>query len=314
MNSNYCVPLERRKGIVISVNNFNMKYQVLILYFLIPILSFGQSNRLQEGEVDFQHVHLGKKYVSVRFPEGWEKRENIQIDSSRHEGYFIYFLPPKFNTIEKVHKEKIDPRLFIYKAYKKDTIVYYDIGYEYAESYLFPEIYPYAIDRNCASADLTYSLALEFNTIPAKIKYKTIRLSENQISGKEDTITFTHTYSLVKEPAKVMVSKQFKSEWTEGMSFTKVVFLKGKNWSKFREILCTGIPAYPPISTLQIRLIKLGYDIPVTNMVDVATRRALVDFQKKNKLPVGSLNFETLRRLDMIPEKRTNYYEYLEEK
>ena len=45
------------------------------------------------------------------------------------------------------------------------------------------------------------------------------------------------------------------------------------------------------------KLIALGYDVEADDILDDATKEAILDFQKKHKLPEGTLNFETLKAL-----------------
>ena len=51
------------------------------------------------------------------------------------------------------------------------------------------------------------------------------------------------------------------------------------------------------VEQVQKALNTNGYSIIEDNTLDEATRNALIDYQKKNDLPVGNLNVETLKHL-----------------
>lgn len=80
-----------------------------------------------------------------------------------------------------------------------------------------------------------------------------------------------------------------------------IVFYKG-TYSELREMLCCG-GKIKPASTQQIihAINQLGYNVTTTdsNTFSPELKTALIHFQKKNGLPVGNLNMETLRALGL---------------
>lgn len=51
------------------------------------------------------------------------------------------------------------------------------------------------------------------------------------------------------------------------------------------------------LAKAQKRLTELKYDVEVTNIMDERTKEAILDFQKSEGLPLGQLNYQTLRAL-----------------
>ena len=80
-----------------------------------------------------------------------------------------------------------------------------------------------------------------------------------------------------------------------------IPFPKGV-YSEVRRIICCG--KINPTTTQQIRaaLNKFGYNLSLSSdhALNNADKMALTDFQKKNGLPVGNLNMETLRALGLL--------------
>jgi len=72
-------------------------------------------------------------------------------------------------------------------------------------------------------------------------------------------------------------------------------------WTEWREVLCSG-PGGGGNYIYQIKL-KLRdegfYDGPVNNVMDAALKTALAKFQKSKGLPVGQLDFKTLKALEV---------------
>ncbi len=76
-------------------------------------------------------------------------------------------------------------------------------------------------------------------------------------------------------------------------------FFEGGYWTTPRQlILGEGCGGYSIIS-IQNKLIELGYLLKANNKLDDATKDALRHFQKKHRLKIGQLDFETLKKLDI---------------
>ena len=53
------------------------------------------------------------------------------------------------------------------------------------------------------------------------------------------------------------------------------------------------------VRSIQQALNKRGYKLVEDNTIGKATKKAIIDFQKKNGFPIGNLNIETLKALDL---------------
>ncbi len=73
--------------------------------------------------------------------------------------------------------------------------------------------------------------------------------------------------------------------------------LADKSFSEWREVLCNEIITDKFIKSLTIALREKGYTIAESDKISPEMKKALTDFQKKNNLPIGNLNYETLKVL-----------------
>lgn len=77
----------------------------------------------------------------------------------------------------------------------------------------------------------------------------------------------------------------------------KAVSRKG-GFTEWREVLCANEVTTAVISQVQAALSSRGYNAgPADNVMGTRTKAALVKFQKDNGLPVGQLDFQTLKAL-----------------
>ncbi len=84
----------------------------------------------------------------------------------------------------------------------------------------------------------------------------------------------------------------------EYSTVTKRVVTNGGGISEWREVLCQGNVTSDKTRQIQNALRARGYDPgPADNVMGARTKAALVKFQKDNGLPVGQLDFETLKAL-----------------
>jgi len=74
-------------------------------------------------------------------------------------------------------------------------------------------------------------------------------------------------------------------------------------WAEF-DCPCTGMAVDALVAQIQEALIDLGYKLELTNKMDRETKNCLVDYQKKNELPIGQLDFETLKSLGIKSSPR----------
>ena len=109
----------------------------------------------------------------------------------------------------------------------------------------------------------------------------------------KDGVTFIKK-KLVKSS---QVKKKYVSRKPKNLTSLQLYFPKG-NWSKLREaISASHCPTTTIISSIQLKLNELGYDIEVNNFFDEKTKAAITDFQQKNNLKAGQINPETMQLL-----------------
>ena len=74
--------------------------------------------------------------------------------------------------------------------------------------------------------------------------------------------------------------------------------VKVGGFSEWREVLCANKVNTVKIKEIQAALKSRGYDPgPIDDIMGSRTKSALVQFQKDNGLPIGQLDFETLKAL-----------------
>lgn len=123
-------------------------------------------------------------------------------------------------------------------------------------------------DRNCLSADPNDCLVWCLVEVPEKIAVITIVTDTSQ----------TNDY-----------------EW-EKFEFREIV--KEGGFTEWREVVCNYKVTAELNRQIHISLRDEGFNPgPINNIIGTKTKAALVNFQKKNNLPIGNLNIETLDML-----------------
>jgi hypothetical protein len=83
-----------------------------------------------------------------------------------------------------------------------------------------------------------------------------------------------------------------------GHCYAKCLLPDKINFAEWHEVVCGDKVTEKFIKSFQRALREKGYEIGAENTtISPEMKRALVDFQQKNKLPVGNLNYETLKVL-----------------
>jgi hypothetical protein len=106
----------------------------------------------------------------------------------------------------------------------------------------------------------------------------------------------TVTYKKLVSPATVN-TVDVAAEYA---TITKRKLIKAGGFSDWREIVCETDVTTDLVRRVQSALLAKGYDVGpagVDNVMGSATKSALIKFQKDNSLPIGSLDFETLKAL-----------------
>ena len=124
----------------------------------------------------------------------------------------------------------------------------------------------------------------------------TIKIVECQLLVKpSELVELTDAYPLELE----IDPKQSYAALEDG-KYLRYFKLAAGNWSEGQKAFkgCTiGSSSSSFVKQVQEKLNIFCYDIPVTNVLDRQTKSAIVDFQKKMKLPVGQIDIELLRTL-----------------
>jgi len=98
----------------------------------------------------------------------------------------------------------------------------------------------------------------------------------------------------LKTPASTR-TVEIPAEYT---TVTKTRLVRQGGMTEWREVLCDKDVSSYTIRQIQSALSSRGYDPgPLDNVLGVRTKSALTKFQKDNNLPVGQLDFETLKAL-----------------
>jgi peptidoglycan hydrolase-like protein with peptidoglycan-binding domain len=90
-------------------------------------------------------------------------------------------------------------------------------------------------------------------------------------------------------------SVEVPAEYT---TVTKRSLSKKGGFTEWREVLCANKVTTSMVQQVQRALRSRGYDPgPIDNIIGTRTKAALIKFQKDNGLPVGNLDFKTLKML-----------------
>ncbi len=133
--------------------------------------------------------------------------------------------------------------------------------------------------------------------IPAE--YKTITKTVLVKAAETRTIEIPAEYRDVrKEVAVQAATSEVVNIPAEYRTISNRRLVKKGGFSEWREVLCQNKINTVKIREIQAALKSRGYQPgPVDNIMGSQTKAALVQFQKDNNLPIGQLDFETLRAL-----------------
>jgi len=102
------------------------------------------------------------------------------------------------------------------------------------------------------------------------------------------------TYQKLAKPSS-LTSVDIQPEYN---SITKRRLVKKGGFTEWREVVCGNDVTADLTRRVQAALKSRGYEPgPADNVMGAATKAALIKFQKDNGLPVGQLDFETLKAL-----------------
>jgi hypothetical protein len=133
--------------------------------------------------------------------------------------------------------------------------------------------------------------------IPAE--YKNITKTVVVRPAETNTIEIPAEYKTVK---KTVMVKTAETKTTEVPAQYRTVsnrrLVKAGGFSEWREVLCQNKINAVKVQEIQAALKAKGYNPgPIDNVMGKMTKVALVQFQKDNGLPIGQLDFDTLKAL-----------------
>ncbi len=144
--------------------------------------------------------------------------------------------------------------------------------------------------------------------IPAEYKAVTVRSTDESISVSKQFLKTPPSFREEIIPAEykavtVKVVKKEASSRTETIppeyiAVTKRKLIKAGGFTEWREVLCGEKVTGYKISEIQTALKKAGYYTGTAdNKMGAGTKAALTKFQKDKGLPIGNIDFETLKAL-----------------
>ncbi|MBX2872140.1 MAG: peptidoglycan-binding protein [Saprospiraceae bacterium] len=142
---------------------------------------------------------------------------------------------------------------------------------------------------------LTSPAKIDSNWVPPVIRKEVITATNVTVTGVIDK-----TQEVTESCEKTLCTDPYIETKSEGPIFTLVSRESTTvgGFTEWREVLCPADVNSYTIRTIQRALKSRGYDCgPVDNILGAQTKAALTKFQKDNGLPVGQLDFETLRAL-----------------
>lgn len=102
----------------------------------------------------------------------------------------------------------------------------------------------------------------------------------------------------VIEPSKVNILSESKIVTINDRS--NIFSFEGSSWTNWLEMASCRWCYTTKIEKIQKSLMLKGYEIEVNGILNSETRKYLIDFQKKNGLPEGRLDIETLKKLGVL--------------
>jgi len=255
-----------------------MKY--LIYFNLLFLLGCAHSkpSLKTENQVSFlseeQYKTLipGGCYMSVRL----DNDTIIGIDS---QSYILEIINP---VIEKYWSKitpgelaKYSPEVKSYQIRTKDAHLYFIFNYENLV------VFTSAINQE----------GYAFCTPESPAQYRTVTREELL-----DKNTKIERYRIIGKPK---IIKKKVDKMPEKLDDNQYYFRSGQ-WIALRRIMYGSSGSGPRISDYKKKLIVLGYDLEIDEKVDKAFKDAMIDFQRKNGLKEGNLDYKTIEALGML--------------
>jgi hypothetical protein len=154
-----------------------------------------------------------------------------------------------------------------------------------------PKSYLHTYQRRLKTAALLVQ-KVNGQTVIDTLKLPSPYLRETKVKARY----LQKTTYLVKEPIRITVQS---TSPTIPDNITGMRLKRQGGLSELREYIVCGRHYGPTIEAIQKSLRQRGYWVRTNNIMDNRTKRALTMFQKRHRLPVGTLNLETLKLLNV---------------
>ena len=281
------------------------------LCVLVSLLAFLASKG--QSPVETLEIWEGSPVYSGKIPYSHWEDNTRKILQDSIDGYYLVFLPPVYKTMRKKLIIPIKP--FYEKWQSGDEHIYINQVYTYISGYNKPVLLEKYIWERCLETSIDSSVILYLEEVAPHLKtfYKNISINDYEKGLASDTIKVSYDYHYVSEAAKVIKTASFDAKNYPNMPQLKVVYLKGFNWTAFKQINCPACRSASQIVPLQLALRDRGYQLPVTGILDERTKEVLIEFQKENNLEIGRLDIDTFEKLGLwsrLTQKETDCYQY----
>jgi len=168
-------------------------------------------------------------------------------------------------------------------------------GFEVEEA----ESYPVFTGAFLDNTEYTEEILIQISTSSTKWVKK--KADKNCLSANPDDCL---VWCLVDVPGQTktitVVTDTSRTKDYEYRKVKKLTKVEGKGVTEWRPVLCETNQTVSIISQIQNTLrAKEYYYGSTTGLMDTATKKALVAFQKESDLPVGNLDFDTLDALSI---------------
>ncbi len=241
-----------------------------IFIFLVFIGCSSMEETLYDAS-NLKYLEAGKCYYSLSVFSGSEK--NTCFESN---GFVLELVDPKFVEKNiKYTKEELE-------LLKKDSNYYQIPVKESHTKFIFREPYLEKVENNENGKGYLFC--------KVEIPEEKIIISIEEMEKRKNTI------SLKKVNTHPKIIKKYKKKKPKKIKPNQCYQESGcyqtlKEYSSIRSKSRFGV------RDLQKKLNDLGYELTENNIMNENTKKALIDFQKKNNLNTGNLDSETLKAL-----------------
>ena len=133
--------------------------------------------------------------------------------------------------------------------------------------------------------------------IPAEYKTVTKRVVKTPATVREEVIPAEYNTVTMRKLKTAAATNAIEIP-AEYATITKTRLVKKGGFTEWREVLCNDAVTQYTVRQIQEALRSRGYDPgPIDDIMGVLTKKALTKYQKDQGLPVGQLDFETLKSL-----------------